>query len=84
MNDNSNTSNATGNQRKVQKQADALNRKQPKAKTKAMQAGARRYPEPPFPRQRHKKPGNEQAIDPPPCTMRLIGEDPRNWLEKSR
>ncbi|MBN9255071.1 MULTISPECIES: SDR family oxidoreductase [unclassified Mesorhizobium] len=66
MNDNSNTSNATGNQRKVQKQADALNRKQPKAKTKAMQAGARRYPEPPFPRQRHKKPGNEQAIDPPP------------------
>lgn len=32
----------------------------------AMQAGARRYPEPPFPEQHQLKPGNESALDPPP------------------
>jgi NAD(P)-dependent dehydrogenase (short-subunit alcohol dehydrogenase family) len=29
----------------------------------AMQAGARRYPEPPFPKQHHAKPGNESEVD---------------------
>jgi NAD(P)-dependent dehydrogenase (short-subunit alcohol dehydrogenase family) len=40
------------------------------AKTKqpsgAMQAGARRYPEPPMPKQHQAKPGKEQALDPQP------------------
>ena len=31
-----------------------------------MQAGARRYPEPPFPKQHHPKPGEEANIDPAP------------------
>ena len=31
-----------------------------------MQAGARRYPEPPFPKQHLGKPGNEVIIEPPP------------------
>jgi NAD(P)-dependent dehydrogenase (short-subunit alcohol dehydrogenase family) len=31
-----------------------------------MQAGARRYPEPPFPKQHHPKPGMESAIEPAP------------------
>lgn len=31
-----------------------------------MQAGARRYPEPPFPRQHHLKPGRESLLDPAP------------------
>ena len=31
-----------------------------------MQAGARRYPEPPFPKQHLAKPGHESALDPPP------------------
>ncbi len=32
----------------------------------AMQAGARKYPEPPFPRQHHPTPGHEYKIDPAP------------------
>ncbi len=32
----------------------------------AMQAGARRYPEPPLPRQHQAKPGHESRLDPPP------------------
>ena len=32
----------------------------------AMQAGARRYPEPPFPEQHQQKPGVEADLDPPP------------------
>ena len=32
----------------------------------AMQAGARRYPEPPFPLQHQSKPGDEQRLDPAP------------------
>ena len=32
----------------------------------AMQAGARRYPEPPFPKQHQAKPGREQTLDPMP------------------
>ena len=31
-----------------------------------MQAGARRYPEPPLPRQHEAKPGAEHAIEPAP------------------
>jgi len=32
----------------------------------AMQAGARAYPEPPFPKQHQRKPGDEAALDPAP------------------
>src|SRR4051794_28015738 len=32
----------------------------------AVQAGARRYPEPPFPKQHQTKPGDEAALDPAP------------------
>jgi len=32
----------------------------------AMQAGARAYPEPPFPKQHQPKPGLERALDPKP------------------
>jgi hypothetical protein len=32
----------------------------------AMQAGARRYPEPPFPEQHLAKPGEEEMLDPAP------------------
>ena len=54
-------------ERKIQAQIDA------KAKTGgdedkggAVQAGARRYPEPPFPKQHQTKPGDEAALDPAP------------------
>ncbi|TPJ40362.1 short-chain dehydrogenase, partial [Mesorhizobium sp. B2-7-1] len=49
-------------QRSVQRKVDAADRRKPKAKaTGAMQAGARRYPVPPFPKQHHAKPGEEWA-----------------------
>jgi NAD(P)-dependent dehydrogenase (short-subunit alcohol dehydrogenase family) len=55
-------------QRDVQKRVDRTGKAkdkpdQPKG---AMQAGARYYPEPPFPRQHQAKPGDESALDPPP------------------
>ena len=56
-------------QRKIQKEVDAVDaRKKPGAGSsdKAMQAGARPYPEPPFPKQHHPKPGYEYEIDPAP------------------
>jgi NAD(P)-dependent dehydrogenase (short-subunit alcohol dehydrogenase family) len=58
-----------GKQRKIQRGVDAkdaANRNEPKKKSGAMQAGARKYPEPPFPKQHHPKPGRESALDPAP------------------
>ncbi|WP_274628510.1 SDR family oxidoreductase [Arvimicrobium flavum] len=55
-------------QRKIQKgvdTTDAANKNQAKGSS-AMQAGARKYPEPPFPKQHHAKPGHESEIDPAP------------------
>ncbi|MDX8541786.1 MULTISPECIES: SDR family oxidoreductase [Mesorhizobium] len=63
----SDTSKAAQKQRRVQRKVDARDRRSPKAKEPAaMQAGARRYPEPPFPKQHHPKPGQEWAIEPAP------------------
>ncbi|CAN7475277.1 SDR family oxidoreductase [Mesorhizobium amorphae] len=63
----SNTSKATQKQRRVQRKVDADDRRKSKAKSAgAMQAGARNYPEPPFPRQHHPKPGEEWKIEPAP------------------
>ena len=54
-------------QRAIQRKVDADDRtSKAKKPDGAMQAGARRYPEPPFPRQHHRKPGNESAIKPSP------------------
>ena len=61
------TSNAVRKQRSVQRKVDADDRRKPKAKSSAaMQAGARLYPEPPFPKQHHPKPGEEGEIKPAP------------------
>lgn len=59
-------SKAEDEQRAIQTQVDAADEKTPKAKGGAMQAGARRYPEPPLPQQHQAKPGNEAALDPAP------------------
>jgi len=53
-------------QRSIQKKVDADDRKKPDQKPKPMQAGARKYPVPPFPRQHHPKPGMEHEIEPAP------------------
>ena len=54
-------------QRAIQKGVDAKDRRRGDGdKRGAMQAGARDYPEPPFPKQHHPKPGHEAMIDPAP------------------
>lgn len=61
------TSKATQTQRRVQRKVDADDRRKAQSRPDgAMQAGARRYPEPPFPKQHHPKPGEEWQIKPQP------------------
>ncbi len=53
--------------RRIQKQVAKADRKRPQQQVKsAMQAGARRYPEPPFPKQHIVKPGKEAVLEPQP------------------
>jgi hypothetical protein len=62
-----NKKNASRRQRDIQKQVARADKRYPKVKLKqAMQAGARKYPAPPFPRQHQGKPGAEATLDPPP------------------
>jgi len=61
------TVNASRRQRRVAKQVARADKKHPKKKaTQPMQAGARPYPAPPFPKQHQRKPGSEAALDPAP------------------
>lgn len=54
-------------QRGIQKQVTKAEKANPKKKAeKAMQAGARVYPAPPFPKQHQPKPGKESLLDPAP------------------
>ena len=53
-------------QRTIQRKVDRDDARKGERKTKPMQAGARRYPVPPFPKQHHPKPGMEHAIEPAP------------------
>ncbi len=54
-------------QRRIQEQVAGADKAHPKQKPEgAMQAGARRYPEPPLPQQHQAKPGSEAKLDPPP------------------
>jgi NAD(P)-dependent dehydrogenase (short-subunit alcohol dehydrogenase family) len=53
-------------QRSIQRKVDADDHRKPEKTAKAMQAGARKYPEPPFPKQHHPKPGEEWKIEPAP------------------
>ena len=54
-------------QRRIQRQVASSDRHHPPHELKgSMQAGARRYPEPPLPRQHRAKPGHESHIDPRP------------------
>ena len=54
-------------ERKIQAGIDAMAGEGGGSKEEgAVQAGARRYPEPPFPEQHQRKPGDEAALDPAP------------------
>lgn len=58
---------AAHRQRSIQRQVSQADQKRPKQKAQsAMQAGAREYPVPPFPKQHLHKPGSETEIEPPP------------------
>lgn len=58
---------AAAKQQKIQKQIAIADKKNPAEDSeKPMQAGAREYPVPPFPKQHQKKPGNESLLDPAP------------------
>ena len=54
-------------QRRVQAQVARADRRRPKEEPEqAMQAGAREYPAPPFPKQHQTKPGQESRLNPAP------------------
>lgn len=55
--------NTASRQRQIQKKVKKADKKNPEVETKkAMQAGAREYPSPPFPKVHQSKPGNESAL----------------------
>ncbi len=56
----------TAKQRDIQSSIDARDKAKPETEPSPMQAGAREYPVPPFPKQHHPKPGEEWKIDPAP------------------
>jgi len=64
--DKSSGSKAAKEMRAIQAQVAASDKKPKKKASGAMQAGARTYPEPPFPAQHQPKPGSEAKLDPPP------------------
>jgi NAD(P)-dependent dehydrogenase (short-subunit alcohol dehydrogenase family) len=53
-------------ERAIQQQVDSEDRSFKEKEPKPMQAGARKYPEPPFPKQHQAKPGEEFRLDPQP------------------
>jgi NAD(P)-dependent dehydrogenase (short-subunit alcohol dehydrogenase family) len=62
-----NNRSARHRQRRVQAQVAKADRRRPKEKPEEpMQAGAREYPAPPFPKQHQGKPGQESKLDPAP------------------
>ncbi|MET3791335.1 SDR family oxidoreductase [Aquamicrobium terrae] len=58
------TRTAAARQRRIQKKIDRKPARKPAARP--MQAGARKYPVPPFPRQHYPKPGLERVLEPAP------------------
>jgi len=57
---------AVNRQRNIQREVAAHDSKSGSKPDGAMQAGAREYPEPPFPKQHQPKPGAEHELDPAP------------------
>src|SRR5690606_13861079 len=55
-----------GQERRIQAGIDGRSSSPEGGEDGAVQAGARRYPEPPFPEQHQRKPGEEFRLDPPP------------------
>lgn len=67
MQDKSKTVDEVQKQKSIQRGIDAKDQGKSERKEKgAMQAGARDYPEPPFPKQHQAKPGHETEVEPAP------------------
>ncbi|MEQ1941275.1 SDR family oxidoreductase [Mesorhizobium sp. VNQ89] len=60
------TKSAATKQRRIKKGVDAEDKAFREERPKPAQLGARKYPEPPFPKQHHPKPGHEYQIKPAP------------------
>jgi NAD(P)-dependent dehydrogenase (short-subunit alcohol dehydrogenase family) len=60
------TGSVTAKQRDIQREVKKADDQNNEKSSGAMQAGARKYPEPPFPRQHQPKPGKERTLDPQP------------------
>jgi NAD(P)-dependent dehydrogenase (short-subunit alcohol dehydrogenase family) len=60
------SSSAVKKQQDIQREVAANDSKAPEKPEGPMQAGARKYPEPPFPKQHQAKPGHEFKLDPEP------------------
>jgi NAD(P)-dependent dehydrogenase (short-subunit alcohol dehydrogenase family) len=60
------TTKTAAKHREVQRQVDRKDEKTSARSPGATQAGARKYPVPPFPRQHQPKPGDERILDPAP------------------
>jgi NAD(P)-dependent dehydrogenase (short-subunit alcohol dehydrogenase family) len=57
---------AVSKQRRIQKTVARKDAASSKSQDRPMQAGARRYPVPPFPKQHYPKPGHERVLNPQP------------------
>jgi NAD(P)-dependent dehydrogenase (short-subunit alcohol dehydrogenase family) len=60
------TAKTAGKHRKIQQEVARKDRKPSGLSPRAIQAGARKYPVPPFPKQHQPKPGEERILDPAP------------------
>src|SRR5690349_17022354 len=61
-----NSEQAAQSHRDIQSEQDAKSKAESSENKNAVQAGARPYPQPPFPKQHQPKPGEEAKLDPPP------------------
>jgi len=75
---------AAERQRRIQRQVDSNDASASPRRVEAMQAGARAYPAPPFPKQHHPKPGHESEIEPARCTRRPSGRDRESSIPRLR
>lgn len=63
---------AVRRQQNIQQEVAAADATTPEKPQQPMQAGARLYPEPPFPKQHQAKPGHEYKLDPVPLYDALL------------
>jgi len=71
-------------ERDIQRGIDPKPKDGGEAEEKAMQAGARRYPEPPMPKQHQPSPARSSGSTRSPCTTRPSTRVPASWRGSRR